>query len=797
MKVTIDWLKKYVDFSFSADDLAHHLTMLGLEVESVKQVNYGFVNVIIGEIQNIKKHETINHLKICDVNIGKDNLPLVCGAPNVRTGLKVPVAVVGAKLPNIGTVQTAVIHGYESPGMICSETELGLSHQSEIIMELSNHSVVGQDLAEYLGEGETVIEIDLTPNRSDCLGVIGIAREIAALNNTQVVKPEISLVESDSLKIDKRVEVSIKAPDICPRYTARYIEGVEIKPSPRWLIQKLEAVGLRTINNVVDITNYVMLETGQPLHAFDYDLLEDQKIVVRRAEQDEKFVTLDGEEHRLTKENLLICDGRKPVALAGVMGGLNSEVTRETRNILLESAFFDPINIRKTAKGLSISTDSSQRFERGVDSNGLIYALNRATQLISELAGGTVAKGQVDCYPAPKKEIVVKLRQNRVNDLLGTKLNLKEILDILHRLEFKTKTENNTDVLVSVPSFRVDIEREVDLIEEISRIYGFDKVQETAYSKVTLQADVNQKENFIQLLRDFVVRLGYYEVVSLSLLNVKLTERFSSKIPIRLRNPISEDLGTLRTSLIPGIMQTIRWNMNRKMKNQKFFEIGNIFYYINEKQNSHNEVKRIVLALTGNVRQDSWLEKSRKTTFYDLKGDLDFLLKELGTSNIKYKESNKPYLKSEKNADIFIDETRAGTMGAISKNVLASFDIDDEVYVVDLDFEKLYHHYRREKKAQPISKYPEIKRDLAIVVDQTVPSQKVTECIYRAGGNHLTSVELFDLYRGTQVRENEKSFAYALTFQSVKRTLTEREVDLDIKRILDLLKSEINASLRD
>jgi len=795
LKVTVNWLKEYVDFSLKPDKLAHRLTMLGLEVEGVTQVVYNFTNVVIGKITNIEKHPQKNQLTICQVDIGKEQFNLVCGAPNVRAGLKVPVALKGATLPGNITVEAATIHGYESPGMICSETELGLSNQSEIVMELSDNAQIGNDLFSYLGVGETVIEIDITPNRPDCLGVIGVAREIAAITETMLKKPEININESTSKKIDEVINVTIKNPESCPRYTARYIEGVKVGPSPRWLIQKLEAVGIRTINNIVDITNYVMMETGQPLHAFDYDLLENQEIVVRHAVPDEKFTTLDEKEHSLTDENLLICDGKKPIALAGVMGGLNSEISANTKNVLLESASFDPLNIRRTAKSLSISSDSSQRFERGVDPLGMVYANNRATQLINELAGGEIYRDVFDCFPRPinKREITVKVES--VNNLLGTSLEADEIIDIFNKLEFKSKRENGK-IEVEIPSFRVDIEREVDLIEEVSRIYGFDRVKSNIFSNIPLFRIPKRDEGFNQLVRDKITRLGYNEIITHSLINQKSAEDFTTKNTIKLSNPISEDLATLRPSILPGALQVLKWNKNRKISDQQLFEIGNIFYLENKDLNSRKEFKKIALIITGNIIKNSWMNKSRVSTFYDFKGEVFSFLNILGIFNIDIKEEKLNFLNENEAVTLFCDKKEIGFLGSLSQSILNKLDIEGDVYVAELDYSTLFNNFCWDKKVQQIPKFPAIKRDLAIVVDQAVVWEQVEKNIWGINNDLLTSIELFDLYRGKQIEQDQKSFAFTLTFQSKKRTLTEKEIDTAISKVLENLKSKINANLR-
>lgn len=794
MKVTVDWLKNYVEFSQSPEEIAAALTMLGLEVDSVRQVTYDFDKVVVGRIADFNKHLQKDNLTICKVDIGKETLSLVCGAPNVRTGIKVPVALVGARLPGNFIVKAATIHGFNSSGMICSEAELGLSHQSEIIMVFNDPAKVGQDIKQVLGPGEVVIEIDLTPNRADCLSVIGIAREIGAINRRRINKANIDLIESPSKKIDDVIEVIIQNPESCPRYAARYMEGVKIGPSPRWLIQKLEAVGLRTINNVVDITNYVMLETGQPLHAFDHDLLEDQKIIVRHAKAGEKFTTLDEKEHLLTATTLLICDGKKPVALAGVMGGLNSEISNRTSKVLLESAYFDPINTRKTSKALGLSTDSSQRFERGVDPEGQIYAMDRAAQLIYELAGGEIARGRIDCYPKPIPKKIIDLRVNRVNHLLGTAISKQEMVDILARLEFQIKKQDDI-IQVEVPSFRVDIDREVDLIEEVSRMYGFDRIEEKTDSKISLTQAGNKAEKFHQLIRDILFRMGYNEILTHSLINYKWAEKFLDHPYIQIRNPISEDLGTLRTSLIPGLLQTIKWNKNRYLNDVMLFELGNIFYWLDRNHFEHHESQKIALAKTGSTNPKNWLEKNRTATFYDLKGDVFSLLEKLKIRNYRADKASMQFL-DDRSLKISINGNGIGYIGALSRAILDELDIQDDIFIAELDYQSILDQYSWDRKFQPIPKYPAIKRDLSILLDQQIPVAEVEKVIWQSAGDLLQSVKVFDFYRGKQIDKTKKSLAFTLSFFSLKRTLTEKEVDSEIEVIVRNLESELKAQLR-
>lgn len=794
MKTTVDWLKQYVAITQSPKEIANTLTMMGLEVDSVRQKGFEFTDILIGEIVAIHAHEQKKNFSICTVDLGSEKINLVCGAPNVAIGIKVPVARVGSRLPGGITIKAAKIHGYDSPGMICSEAELGLSNRSETIMVLDEKNKVGTDLKAVLDGGEVVIEIDVTPNRPDCLGTIGIARELAAAYHLSLQKPKIRLNETSNLNTSDVISVTIENPESCPRYTARYLDGIKIGASPRWLVQKLEAIGLRSINNVVDVTNFVMMETGQPLHAFDYDLLQQKKIIVRHASSGETFTTLDEKNHTLSNQTLMICDGAKPVALAGIMGGLNSEISPRTSRVLLESAYFAPANIRKTSKSLGISSDSSQRFERGVDPDGLVYALDRASQLIQELAGGNIAQGFVDCCPVPIEKRTVKLRVARVNQLLGTKIRGDEIVAILERLEFQTKVTNDL-IDVAIPSFRVDIEREVDLIEEVARVHGFDQVAEKSYSWTALNQTENKVEKFSQMLRSISIGLGYNEILTQSLINGQWAEKFSDFPGIRLRNPLSEDLGTLRTSLIPGMLQIIKWNKNRYLNDQRLFELGHIFRWTDITQKNHREEQKIAFIRIGNATQVNWVTSARAATFYDLKGDVFALLDKLKITNVKFSNASLKFL-DRQSLELSIHDQAVGYIGRLAAEIQEKLDIQEDLFVAELDTLILLEHYNWDKKFQPIPRYPAIKRDISILIDEQIPLQKVEEVIRQHGKQFLQSIRLFDFYKGKQVSTNQKSLTFSLTFLSTDRTLTEKEVDSELEAIMQSLRSQFNAHLR-
>jgi len=795
LKVTVDWLKKYVTFQYAAGQLAHNLTMSGLEVDSVKTISYNFDNVVIGQIVDLHSHETTPNLTICDVNIGSSQIKLLCVAPNVRKNLKVPVALEGAILADQTIIKKAVIHGYESPGMICSEDELGISHQNNVIMELADDSPVGEDLRKFLKNGETVIEIDVTPNRPDCLGVIGVAREIAVMNGAKLQKPTITVAEFSDKHVDDYIEVVIKNPENCPRYSARYIEGVKIGPSPRWLVEKIEAVGIRTINNVVDVTNFVMMETGQPLHAFDYDLIEKKKIVVKNATDGQKFTTLDNQVHSLTNDNLMICDGEKPVALAGVMGGLNSEVSENTVKILLESAYFNPLNIRRTAKYLGLSSDSSQRFERGVDPNGLIFALDRATQLIIEIAGGNAGKGHIDNYPKPITPTSIQLRIDRVNKVLGTELAKSEIIKILSSLEFKIMDGPDT-LEVTVPTFRPDVFREADLIEEIARTYGYNRIEENTSSNINLITKRNELEFLLSKTQQLVIGMGYHEILTNTLINPNYIEQFSNQESIQLINPLSEDLSVLRNSLIPGMLLIANRNINRRMENLKLFEIGNVFHWI-KKNKSNLENKKISFLTTGNTSDENWLEKPRTVKFFDLKGDIETFLSRLNITEYRFIESANNTIFDFRRLEIESDNhQKIGYFGALKKDILSKFDIETEVFAAELDFEVIFKLQKRDKKFKQIPKFPSMKRDLALLIDNKLAVKDIYTEIWNTKIDILRSVNLFDVYTGKQIESGKKSVAFSFLFYSEQRTLTEKEVDESMDKIIKILHQNLKAELR-
>jgi len=789
MKVTYNWLKNYADFDFSPQELAHQLTMVGLEVDDAAQKCHEFSGVVVGHVLEKKPHPNADRLSVCTVDVRSEMLTIVCGAPNVATGQKVPVALVAARLPGGVEIKRSRIRGITSQGMICSEAELGISSQAGGIMVLGETCEVGEPFESALVAPDVLLDIDVTPNRPDCFGAIGIAREIATLTGTSVRRPDVTFPESEVRTSDK-IKVTIQDASKCLRYTARFIADVTIQESPRWLVERLEQIGIRSINNVVDVTNFVMMETGQPLHAFDYDLLRGPQINVRCARGGEKFTTLDDKVHELKPDALLICDAERPVALGGIMGGLNSEVSQKTTRILLESASFEASNIRKTAKTLGIGSESAKRFERGVDPNGAVYALNRATQLISELSGGVVATGFVDEYPTQIIPKTVNLRTDRVEILLGLKVPADKIKSILVALGFEVTGDE--ELVVQVPTFRPDVTREADLIEEVGRIYGFDNIPVELAASVDQMNQSDPADEFSRNVATALVSFGLSEVVTYNLISQeKATPFLGSGGPLELKNPLSEDLSVLRPSLLPSLLQSVAWNINRKSPDLKFFEIGTTFGVNNE---SHWERKNLSAVMTGKAFPDSWKTRSGLVDIYHVKGHVDRLLQRIGMKQWTF--DLKPCSYSTDSLSVANSAGMVGRLGKLTKKVLEPFKIEADVFFFELDFTALLQGRKREQRFVAIPKFPPVLRDIAVVVSRKIHAADLLKVVNAAGSKLLKQVEIFDVYAGENIEPGFQSIALGLTFYSMERTLTEQEIDKEIETVLSDLAKHFDARLR-
>jgi len=795
MKVSIKWLRNYVDVDLSVDELADKLTMAGLEVDSVEKLDSGLDKVVVGKIVNIRQHPNADKLVLCDVDADAETLKVVCGAPNAREGMAAPLALVGAELPSGMEIRAARVRGETSYGMLCSEKELGFSEDAAGLMELSNQFNAGTPLAEALGLDDTVLDIDLTPNRPDCLSILGVAREVSVITGNPLRKPNIAITEGDR-EASSLTSVTILDPDLCPRYAARIICGVKVTPSPAWMQQRLEAVGLRGINNVVDVTNYVLMELGHPLHAFDYNLLAENRIVVRTARQGEEIVTIDEETRKLTDDMLVIADAEKPVAVAGVMGGFDSEVTETTTDVLLESAYFNPISIRKTSKALGMHTDASHRFERGMDIEGLITAIDRAAQLIQEIAGGEICKHIVDAYPVKFERQKIRLRPERVNFVLGTDVPRDKMKDILTGLEF----EVSDDWEVAVPTFRPDVTREIDLVEEIARIYGYDNIPFALPTGDIPLAETNAKAVLREKAKTVMLDCGLTEAINYSFYSpkvfdlIKLPEDSAYRKAMRLKNPISEEQSIMRTTLIPSLLENVRWNINHQVADVKLFELSSTYHPQGEGE-LPCEREEIAGAISGSVGLGTWADPKREVDFFDIKGIVEVLLEELGILEYEVKPTEHSTLHPARNAECYVKGESVGILGEVHLDVLDNYEIQQRVYIFELDFDKLAKLADTKKYFKPISQYPSVSRDIAIIVSSDVTSEESARIIQTAGGELITSVKLFDVYTGKSIPKGKRSLAYSIEFQA-DRTLTDEEVDEIRLKIIGKLEKEIGAELR-
>lgn len=803
MKISLNWIKDYIDLNdISTDEIVSKLTMSGLEVEDVSDQTKIYKNFVVALVRNSQKHPNADKLSICKVFDGKEELQVICGAPNVAAGQKVVFAPIGTIIPNGQfEIKKAKIRGTESQGMICAEDELLLSDDHSGIMTLDENLQVGSPIIESLKLNDVILEIGVTPNRPDALSHIGVARDLSALFDRPLKIPKINLKESNK-DINQLASVEVEDAINCPRYTAKVVTAVQIKESPEWLKRKLEAIGLRPINNIVDITNFILHECGQPLHAFDLDRLTQNKIVVKSTKGTTIFTSLDSKERNLPSNTLMICDGNKEVAIAGVMGGENSEITSSTKNILIESAYFNPSSIRKTSKALGLSTDSSYRFERGTDPSITKYAAERAAQLICDLAGGKIAAGLIDSYPEiiPRKDI--KFRYSRANKILGYKIEEEKIRSILPNLGMAIKVIDEDQLLVSVPTFRPDIEREIDMIEEIARINGYDNIPTVSKINITLEKKIDETE-FDEKIRQAAIALGCFEMI-----NNPLQSEENAKLggkPIAVSNPLSADMAYLRTTLLSGALNTLSKNIRQGIKNLKLFELGNVFVKTTEKQiksfNDFREDKKIVFLVSGKEIEKSWNSDEKLIDFYSLRGLVDEFSHKISLDNVLndsyYSTVNEIYAyyftKTFKNEVI-------GIGGKLKSEVLKQFDINQDTYCFEFDLSKLNSIYLDSelnliKYNEPL-KFPKIIRDFAFIFDNTVQYLDVKNFILQNSSKLLKNVEVFDLFESDSLGKDKKSIAFTLEFYDENKTLTEDEVEKDFNNLIKLVTTKFKAQLR-
>lgn len=799
MKISLNWLKEYIDLSgISTTEIVDKLTMSGLEVEDVVDENELYKNFIVAEVKSVAKHPNADKLSVCEVFDGKEILQVICGAPNVAAGQKVVFAPIGTIIPNGNfQIKKAKIRGIESNGMICAEDELLLSDDHSGIMVLDENLPAGKSISEALNLNDVIFEIAVTPNRPDALSHIGVARDLSAIFNRELRIPELNLKES-KLKATDVASVEILDSENCPRYSAKVVLNVKIKESPEWLKNRLSKIGLRPINNVVDVTNFILHEIGQPLHAFDLDLLDRKKIIVKSTNEEKDFVTLDSKVRKLPKGTLMICDGNKEVAIAGIMGGENSEITSSTKNILIESAYFNPSSIRRTSKALQLITDSSYRFERGTDPSVTKYAAERAAQLISEISGGEIAEGIIDVYPALIERKEITLRYSRVTKILGYEISKEKIHQILSRLGIALKDLDENTLLASVPTFRPDLEREIDLIEEIARVNGYDNIPIVPKISITLEQKTDQQK-FEDDVRNIISALGFFEMI-----NNPLESEWEAKLsgnPITLANPQSAEMSCLRTSLLAGGLNSVKRNLNSGVKDMMLFEVGNVFSKKSDVEiNSFDDIserQNLIIILSGRDEEKSWNTSEKYFDFYSLKGFVNSFIHKISLDNqltdLYYSSENEIY--SYYYTKNFNNQV-VGIGGKVKKDVLNKFDINQDVFVFEFDLTALKQITPESRKYIEPPKYPKVIRDFAFIFDKKVQYLDVKNFILEKASKLLKKVELFDIFESESLGPDKKSMAFTLEYFDESRTLTEDEVEKDFNYLIAEISKKFNAKLR-
>ena len=787
MKFSEQWLREWVNPGIDSDDLSAQLTMAGLEVDAMEPVAGEFTGVVVAEIQSAEQHPDADKLRVCQVSDGEQSYQIVCGAPNARPGIKIPMAKVGAVLPGNFKIKKAKLRGVESFGMLCAEQELGMAEHSDGLMELPADAPLGEDMRYYLGLDDRLFELGLTPNRADCLSIRGVAREVAALNTMPFAEPA---QDAAPVSIDDTPRVNITAPEDCARYAARIVRG--IRPgveSPLWLQEKLRRSGVRSIDAVVDITNFVMLELGQPMHAFDLSAIAGG-ICVRHAADGESLTLLDGQTLSLRSDSLVIADDDKALALAGIMGGEQSAVSSETTDLLLESAFFTPENLAGRARSYGLHTDSSHRFERGVDDALVERAMERATGLILEICGGQAGPVVVEETAALPLRQEILLREPRIEKMLGMALLAKDVEQILTGLGMSV-TRHEQGWLVTPPSWRFDIAIEVDLLEELARVYGYNRLPvKPVYSALDISPSSETKRSPMELRQQLVSR-GYQEVISYSfvdpVLNAELSEREDC---VTLLNPISADMAQMRDSLLPGLLKTAEYNSKRQQSRLRFFEIGQRF----EPGETLAQIPTLGALLSGRREPESWCASAELLDFFDLKGDLEALMAP-AAEPLSFKAAEHKALHPGQTADIMKGDQRVGRIGALHPSLQAKLDLPNPVYFFEVDLVALLN--RTVPAFVPVSRYPEVRRDIAVILPRNIAANEVLAAVENAAGDGLVNLKLFDIYEGKGIDPERKSMGLGLTYRDSSRTLNEEEVTQSVEAVVRSLQERFGASLRN
>lgn len=804
MRVSYKWLKEYVDVPVSPEELADKMTMAGVAIDNIEYLGQGIDKIVTGRIESVIKHPDADKLVICQINTGSETYQVVTGAPNVKADKVALLALVGATLPGI-KISKAKLRGVESNGMLCSAQELGLDplnfpeDQRNGILLFDIDSPLGVDAKEFLGIDDAILELDLTPNRADCMSMIGVAREVAAVLGTSFRMPEMSPEKQDK-SLAGKLNITIENPELCGRYVGRVIRNVKIEPSPRWMQQKLLAAGVRPISNIVDITNYVMLEFGQPLHAFDYDKVQDKHIIVRKAKAAEKIDTLDGTKRELNEDMLVICDPNGPTAVAGVMGGLYSEITEETTNVLLESAYFNQASILRTSRKLGLRSEASIRYEKGIDVNTCLLASQRACQLMVQIGAGEPVMDWVDNYIMPKENPVIKLRPARIALLLGIEIPNNQIKDIIERLGFGLREDGN-DFIVEVPTRRGDVTTEIDLVEEVARLFGYNNIPTTLPEGATTEGKRTQRQVLIDKTIDILTGSGLNEIITLSFMNPKvldllnISENDSRRNAVKIQNPLSEEQGILRTTMLHGILDIFSRNVARKNTDLSFFEIGKIFTPLKEDE-LPKETLSLVAAVMGKT-PSWWHSPAKEMDFYYLKGILENLFDELNINDYSFSaEQGDSSLHPGRTAAVLVKGQAIGVIGEVHPTVAENYKLNERIYVMHVNLDAILNFAGGLKRFNPLPKYPGIERDIAVVVPANIPASDLNLAIRKAGGSLLERISLFDIYQGEQIKNGYKSMAFALRFQAADRTLTDEEVNDVYQKIQSILEEKFNAELR-
>ena len=801
MKISINWLKDYVESFSNAEEISEILTNLGLEVEKLstfESVKGGLNGVVAGKVLDCIKHPDADRLKVTSIDLGNNEiLEIVCGAPNIEKGQIVPVAKVGSKIyTNDGTeikIKKSKIRGVVSNGMVCAEDEIGLGESHDGIMVLEDSIKPGTPISEVFDvENDNILEIGLTPNRSDAMSHYGVARDLKAFYDFKSLKSKIilpSINNFESVKLEEDFKINIEDTKKCPFYSGLLIKNIKVAPSPKEIQNKLKSVGLKPINNIVDITNFVMLEIGQPLHAFDLDKLDNIK--VKSLKSGKKFKTLDDSMIELDEEDLMICSSNNPLCLAGIYGGYESGVSSSTTNIFLESAIFDPITIRKSSKRHQLYTDASFRYERGIDPDKVIYALKRASILINKMnPGSTISEILVeDNLKLEQKEI--HLRYNKINSITGQKIDKDVITQILSSLDFEILNHTDDGLNIIAPNYRHDVYREIDVIEEILRVYGFDNIPvDTKLSMNIPDIGQNQINRLESLISNNLVGIGFNEIINNSICSPSINEKFDN-LAVNLLNPKGIELSNLRVSLIPNAIDTVKHNSNRQIKNLKLFEIGNTYSLENK---NYIENKRLNITVTGDIFDENWISKYSKNNFYYLKGVCENLLKQLKISNVNYERVNDDLF--EYKLDIYSNNKPIGFIGELSSNYTQEFSLEQKIHILNLDLDNIKLKPIRIKHKE-LTKFPSSRRDISMILDDQISFEDIKNLAFKLENKILIDVNLFDEYKGKNIEDKKKSFAVSFIFNDSKKTLTDKVIDKVMSKLADKYKTELGAILRE